>query len=396
MELYIFDRELNFKGILESYSNLRWVRKYHKAGEFELHCALTPEILELLKRENILWKKADDEAGFIEYRNLKQDKNGQEILVVKGRFLTKYLDRRIIWGSELLQTTVENAMRTLVNNNCINPIDKNRIIPNLIIEENKGYIQNINYHISYKNLLEELESISNVSNLGYKIKFNVNDKKLVFDVYEGKDLTVNQAINPICIFSKEFENILEQEYTDSINNYRNVSLVAGAGEGKERIFTTIGQANGLDRFELFTDARDLQDKKTVGEQENQHEEDIPIQEYMKMLEQRGIEKLAECKEITTFDSKVNVNSSLKYKDDFNLGDVVTCMSKKWGLMIDARITEIEEVYDEKGLSINITFGNTVPTVLDKIKSLAKQQIGGSIVTSITNVNVNNIDGGSFV
>ena len=114
---------------------------------------------------------------------------------------------------------------------------------------------------------------------------------------------------------------------------------------------------------MFVDARDLQSTKTV----NEEDVPIPISEYREMLEDRGRSKLSEHKEIQTFDSKVNLNSNLEYGSDFNLGDIVTCTSKKWGITIDTRITEIEEVYESTGRQINIVFGNNIPTLIDVIK-----------------------------
>ena len=97
-----------------------WTRRYSKCGEFELHCNLTPETIELLKRKHNL-EKGDLEAGYIYYRNLSQDSNGQETLAIKGKFLTGYLGRRIIWGTENLNITAELGIRELINNHAINP-----------------------------------------------------------------------------------------------------------------------------------------------------------------------------------------------------------------------------------------------------------------------------------
>lgn len=359
MELYIFDRELNFKGLLEGHSSLRWVRKHAKCGEFELHCGLTPETLELLKRNNVIWKKDDLEAGYIEYRNITQDQEGKEVLIVKGKFLTGYLNRRIIWGNENINTTSELAIRDLVNKNCINPTDLNRKINLLQLGELKNYTKNINYQVSYKNLLDEIEGIANTNELGIRTLIDAANKKIIFDIYEGLDRTAGQGVNAPAIFSKEFENILEQEYTDSLNNYRNVALIAGEGEGAARQLVAVGEGTDLDRFEMFVDARDLQ------------KESKTTQQYKELLESRGNTKLAEQKEIKTFDSKINLRSNLIYKEDFNLGDIVTCTSKKWGITIDTRITEIEEIYEQNGFNVNVVFGNNIPTLIDKIKQVVR-------------------------
>ena len=363
MELYIFDKSLNFKGVFESYTSYRFVRRYYKAGEFELHCGLTDEALALLTRDSIIYKKDDPEAGYIEYRQLTQDATGKEVLVLKGRFLTGYLNRRIIWGTSILNTTAEAAMRTLVTQQCISPTDNARIIPNLMLGTLKGYTDTVDYQTSYASLGDELESLSNISNIGHRIKFDRANSKLVFETYKGLDRSVSQSINPRCVFSKEFDNVLEQNYTDSSNNYKNVCLVAGVGEGTARKLVTVGTGSGLDRLEVFNDQKGL---SNVVDNVNLSDAD-----YNKLLTEKGREKLAERADVKTFDSKINLNSNVTYKTDFDLGDIVTCMSKKWGITIDARITEIEEVYERGKPSINITFGNNVPTIIDKIKQLIK-------------------------
>lgn len=360
MEIYIFDRNLNFKGIVEQFISLRYVRKYHERGEFELQCSLTIESLVLLKRENIICLKGDIEAAYIEYINLKKDDDGNEIMVAKGKFLTGYLDRRIVWGTEIINDTAEKAMRQLVDHNCINPTDANRKINNLSLGNIKNFAAAVNYQVSYANLGDEIENLSNISDLGHRLKFDISNRKLIFEVYEGLDRSINQNINPRAIFSKEFENVMAQEFTDSLNNYRNIALIGGIGEGSDRKLAVVGNAAGLDRFEIFADQRNL---SNVDDNNNP----ISNADYMNLLIEKGNETLATTKEILTFDSKINPNSNLKYKTDFDLGDIVTCVSKKWNLVINTRITEIEEVYEVDGQSINITFGNNIPTLIKKLK-----------------------------
>ncbi|EDT84703.1 siphovirus ReqiPepy6 Gp37-like family protein [Clostridium botulinum] len=385
MELYIFNRDLELKGILDTFTSLRWIRRYNKSGEFELHCALNSNTLELLKRDNVVYKKNDVEAGYIETRQLKIGEDGQEYLEVKGKFLTNYLDRRISWDRVSFDGKTEDLMRELVNYNAINPTNINRKIPNLILGDLKNFTEDIKYTNSFGNIIEQLENISNTNNLGYKNILDIKSRLIKFDIYKGVDRTINNGSIAPCIFSRDFENILEQEYMDSLNNYRNTTLIAGAGEGKDRKITYIENGNGLDRYELYVDARDITDKEekkkivtdydeegnVTGEHEETEEVEIPWERYKPLLLQRGKEKLEECKEIQTFDSKINVLGNNKYKVDFDLGDIVTVVDKNWGIRIDTRITEIEEVYEEKGLEVNVVFGNNIPTIIDKIKQVVR-------------------------
>lgn len=364
MEIYVFDNELNLQGILGQYTSLIWRRRYSKHGDFELHCLLTPEHLDLLKIGNIIWKNDDAEAGYIQYRNLSMNDDGDEVLVVQGKFLTGYLNRRIIWGTENLNMTSELTIRELIDKNVINPSDLDRKINIMALSEVKGYTQTTNLQTSYKNLLDEIEDIASTSELGIRTLFDLQNKQLIFDIYQGLDRTESNGVNPPAIFSKEFENVLQQEYTDSSNNYRNVALVAGEGEGVDRKKVTVGEGVGLDRYELYVDARDIQSKKdddTV----------IPEAEYLQLLSDRGNDKLSKYKDIQTFSSKINLNSNLIYKEDFDLGDKVTCVSKNWGITIDTRITEIHEIYEASGKQVNVVFGDSMPTLIDKLKEVVK-------------------------
>jgi len=365
VELYIFNKDLELKGILDTFTSLRWIRRYHKSGEFELHCALNSDTLNLLQRENIICKKGDDEAGYIETRRLRIDSTGQELLEIKGKFLTSYLRRRINWGQLIFNGKTEELMRKLVNDNCISPT--NRALPNLILGSLKNFDDTIQYQDSYGNILDCLESLSNTSDLGFRNILDINKRKIIFEVYKGIDRTVDNGVIAPCIFSRDFENLLEQEYFDSLNNYKNTALIAGAGEGKDRKLTSIEEGQGLNRYELYVDARDLQNTKTV----NNEEVSIPDNEYIPMLLQRGKEKLAECYEVQTFSSKINTQGNNIYKKDFDLGDIVTIVDKKWGIQVDTRITEVEEVYEGGKVEINPTFGNNIPTIIDKIKQVVR-------------------------
>lgn len=374
MELYIFDSNLQFLTIIDCYTQFRWVRRFYSNGEFELSAPLNSLTLEILKENNIIVKKDSTEAGMINYRQLKLNSNGVEEINVKGKFIKDILSRRIVWGTENYNNyNTELMLRDLVNKNVIDPSNINRKIPSVILGDLNNYTDVISKQISYKNLLEIMEDVTLISNIGTRLDFSVADKKLVFNTYKPLDRTINQNINVPAIFTKEFDNILEQEFTSSNTNYKNTVFVAGAGQGINRKKITIDSGNkGLDRVELFVDARDLQDTKSVTSGDNTEEVPIPLEEYNKLLLNRGQEKLKECVDVNSFTSKINVNqNNLIYKQDYDLGDIVTCINRKWNIKVNTRITEVEEFFNTNGKEINIVFGQELPTLIDKIKQLKK-------------------------
>lgn len=76
-------------------------------------------------------------------------------------------------------------------------------------------------------------------------------------------------------------------------------------------------------------------------------------------------------ETLAFGSKINTNANLKYGTDYDLGDRVTCINKRWNVRIDVRITEIAETYETSGEEIDITFGESLPALLTQIRQITK-------------------------
>ena len=155
-------------------------------------------------------------------------------------------------------------------------------------------------------------------------------------------------------------------------------LVAGAGEDENRKTLALGSDNSsFDRYELFVDAKDISDKESktrivtdelTGEKiEETYEVEIPLETYNKLLEARAKDKLSECTKVETFDCIISNTNNLIYRVDFDLGDKVSIINKKWGLMLNERIVSITETYDIEGLKIDIEIGSNIPTLVEKIK-----------------------------
>lgn len=339
----VYNKAYERIGFIESYSYLSWVRRYSSTGEFELKCA--PENLPLLSLGNILAKNGDNEGAIIE--TILVESVEQEIITVRGRFLTVLLESRIIWNTEKLQGDIGQCIGQLINNHAINPVEFDRLIPNLSYES-LVIGKNISMQVSFKNLLEAVTGITSETGIG--IKGVLTAGKISLSLYIGQE-------QPF-VFSREFENLLSQNYTDSIKDLANVAKVAGEGEGTDRQIIVIGEAAGLARKEVFIDARDLASSE-YGDNEK----------YLKALELRGSEKLYEKRRRESFDAVANTNSNLVYRKDFDLGDIVTVKSSLLGLSRRLRITEIIETYDETGLSVDLIFGDPLPTLSERLKGV---------------------------
>ena len=127
---------------------------------------------------------------------------------------------------------------------------------------------------------------------------------------------------------------------------KNVALIGGEGEGSARKYATSGNVAGLNRREMFVDARDISsdvDDRT-----------LTTEEYTALLTQRGREKLSENKDITSFEGQMETSIMYKYGADFFEGDIVQMMNE-YGHSAKVRVLEVVTSENEEGSSTYPTF-----------------------------------------
>ena len=345
MELYVFSADRSLLGVVEAYEHLQWTRRYSACGGFTLRAIADVNNLSLLRMGHILWKNDDVEAGIIDHIELNAQE--QEYITVSGRFATGLLARRIIWQTEMLQGNLSNAIAQLLANHVIAPSDPDRAISGM------GFIspplsQSVTMQVSYRNLLTTVEDLCAACDVGLRTAFDPVTRVFTVTLYEGRSTSA--------VFSREFENLTEQAYTHSVRDYACVALVGGEGEGELRTFVTSGSGSGLGRYEVFVDAKSLR-SGDFGEG------------YAAALIQHGEIRLKELGMAQSFDATLHEHGNLRYREDFDLGDMVTVVSPRWGMSMRTRITEIEETYGADGRHIDVVLGRGALTLAQKLKGV---------------------------
>lgn len=342
MELLLLDKDFKICGIIDDYSSLVWNRKYYECGNFTVE----PNIKNLkeFKNAKYIYCKEFKETAIIETFNKKDTIIGVQASYT-ARFLESILEQRVINQTQkFVNKTTEDIIRELVSTFAIN--SGKRTIPNLVLGERKGIGTIRTTQITGDNLLTKIYELCKEDELSISLTYNFDNNQLIFEVWQGGDRRDTQNENTWAIFSKNFENILEDEYSIDETKYCNFAYVYGEGEGENRVVVEVNRIKiGEERKELYIDARDLQkDEETTDAQ------------YLEILKQRGIEKLNECNKVETTNFNINTLSNLQYKKDFDLGDIVIYINDELGFNIENRIVEITESYENGNKTINVTFG----------------------------------------
>lgn len=370
LDIYIYkldnDGAFDALGVINKYTSLIWPSKFNGYSEFELNAPVTPENKTLIKKGNIIWCGGEN-AAVIEIIQSDTNEDGQKVYKVKGRTLELLLTTRIIWDTyNCVNKYASSAMYEIVNKQCVNPTDSTRKIPFLECANDEQLGKKIHFQKTGGEVYAALESISLDANLGFDVLFKPKEKKLIFKVTEGTDRS-NPFQQGSVIFSTDLEDILSSSYYTNDQDVKTVALVAGEGEGTDRIKVISGDnaSWGFLRKELYVDARDLQSET---QNEDGTTTTISANDYKNILNNRGTEKLAECVTTESFEAKMRVTGDVQYiyGIDYNKGDKVLVQDTDLNVQVVATISEISENYDDE-YELIITFGFSYPTLIQKIK-----------------------------
>lgn len=373
MLLYVYSPNMELLGLVEEIESLIWTRKYWVSGAFKLLVAFDRQKKELLKSGNIIMKQGDVEAVYIQYVHIYKNVEGFEEIEIQGHFLPIWVGKRVI-ASQLVnvEDTAQNIIGRIVDENCV-ATAQNRKIPRLSMGAGKVTGGNVITYTSkkYENVLDAIEGIAQSAKIGFRIVTDRATGLHMFECFKGADKTEkNNAGNPPCIFAPEFDNVLGQEFSETIQKYRNTAYIEGEKREDETYISAIfnDENTGLDRNEMFVSGSNI---KQTYKNETDTEVTMTDTDYRQALLDRGKEKLESYPISREFASDINAHANLRYRVDFDLGDKVTIINSRWNTRIDAIITEISEIYEANGERLEIQFGEAVPSLYKQIKTISE-------------------------
>lgn len=367
----IRNTETELIGIIDAAQSIIWHSVFFGVGDFEIYTEATPQALEILKENNYVTRPNDIEIGIIESVNIVNDETTGAMITAAGRFAKSILDRRIIYNlsgtvnrATTLRGKVETAVRTLVQNNAIScSFDSKRNIAILELGAAAGISANIvdengnaaEKQVSYDNLLLYTDTLLAEYGLASTVILDAARQKLQYIVYAGINRSVDNVneASPV-VFSQEFDNLISSDYMCNTTPERNTALIGGEGEGTARFYALLaGNERDLQRREIFINASSI--SKTYKD-ENEEEKTYTDAEYTAVLKAKGKQDIAPLKTQISFSGVLDIqNGNYVYNRDFYLGDIITVQDNTLYIYTNARITEITEVQDENGYTVDAIY-----------------------------------------
>lgn len=328
MAFNVYDQNLDRIGEINTVISSVWQEKYCDRGACQLVVSDSVVAARLLVPDNFIGKTGGDTLWQIK----SKEKRGG--LLWANGFTANYtlLDDRIYDGLHR-SSVIETDLRAAVSGT--------RPAPIIGLAPTRGLPGAATSEHTYPTLFALCKDLCASADYGFRFRHDKANRKLLFDVYRG-------AERPNAKFSEPFGNLAHLVLQQSNLDYKNLAYVGGSGQADERIYTVAGQtsASGLDRREMFVDARDLRYDET---------EQTP-DEYLALLQQRGLEKLNE------HNRKLSVSFDVNPEDfgkSYALGDVIYCILPEDDLKLFVRVIAYEETIENNATSLTITVGTPI-------------------------------------
>ena len=335
MNYLIYDQNGKKQALLQNVTSIQWKPRYWDSGSAEIHARPTDENIKYLVEHNRIVCQERGEILFIDYvQRTDQNSDGAD-MVIHGS-LDNLGDR--INTSTLSITNVEEGLRKLVT--------QNQRGLDITLAPAKGLTAKVaRTKTTWQTLRSTFADFCQESGLGWRQI--VKDGQLnVLEIYQGKEAKNAR-------FSDDLGNITSQEYIKDLSDYFNYIYVLGEENNGIRTQLVIdARAEGEAIIEKYVDARDLQSTYT-GDDGNEHT--YSSEEYTALLNARGQQKYAEMlSQAYSFEFELNEQNRIAVLGrDYDLGDIVPVISKRFGVANLARLTGLN-IVEEQNTNTKIT------------------------------------------
>jgi hypothetical protein len=378
MLLEVYDKNtLDRVDVIRTYTFVQYTDYFNDVGTFSVKVPVSEKSLQYLLIEGnyILFEKLGDKLimGIIKYFH----KEGVETptVEIKGYMLPHVLTYRCFVRTYQKSGKVFDIQRDFLTKMYINPDDlKRRIDMFLLASEYDANTQEIDYCKTGSDAAESIRDMNMPYHYGFGVvpvivKYNPttdrpqNFSGMIFEQYVPVDHRVgNTSGNDPVIFDTELNNVENIVYEIDATKAKTMAVVAGQDSGDDRKVVEVGDLDsiGIDRNELYVDARDLQ-KQEDNSFEFSSERIIGSGAEQTVWNSASVASLDDV-EITSFNIKGNF--SVENNTELNTGITLYAKPYLGGVSYTpVNLVDMSEV--ESGI-INVSFDVTVNASDDNV------------------------------
>ena len=338
--IIVYNEELtNFKEISHALS-IQMEEHYNAIGKAIITLPIDDYNISAIQNGGIIYDTVRDMSFVI--RNHKYD-TSRATVTVNAYTCNRLLNKRAIIQKNTI-TNIEIGVRSVVEGNL-------RGLPNVEIGELNGFDDSTETMLYGGQVLDEIMPILETAKIGNRMRWDADRRVHVFELYKGRDLT--EGIHAV-VFSEEYKTAKDLVIANDDSVFKNVIYVPGTlkDDAETEIVVEVGTASGGERFEKWLDRTFRQDSEETQTQ------------FKERLKQIGLEEIARLISRHTFSVSIDTK---EYGTTYELGDVVSCVSQRFGVELKSRITSVKYTLDISGEKINLILGEPILTALGEVK-----------------------------
>ena len=306
-----------------------WTHRYAKSGDFTIRTYPTDEAISTYKIGALIISAPIYDVGIVEAIDITEQN-----MEIRGRTADCILERRVYEKTEVFTGKAKSILSGLMTR-----FTGARALPVLITGDAPD--ESVDFQKTGATVLDVLQAVCEQTGLGYSVTYAPDTGFFTITTKIGEDKTD-------LIFSPEYDNLTNPIYQSDIATYGTTAYVAGEGEGEARTVVTAGDStkSGLERFEIYIDARG--DQKTDGQTHSSYESQLKAT-GTEELKNRGVSE-GMCGDIVTS------GGQYEYGVDYSLGDTIKAEYRQWGVQTATyTVTEVEESQTASGYFVTPTF-----------------------------------------
>lgn len=333
MELHVFDPSFTYRGRVQNWINMTWTEEYKGEGKFTLVTYDTDQYAELL-RKGYFFFRTDRPVAMMA---VKVERNTDENTITVCGYTTLHLLTRRIIDLPHEFVNIESGIYTMIQKDL-------RGLPGVVTAPERGLTEEYECNIEGVVMLDGVMEMLNESSYGIRANFDYANKQHVIEVYEGVDRTYNSEHGGT-VFSQEFGNLKSLVATEDDDLFKNVVYVTGSSDNDPA--TVYYQY-------VSPEAGEQENWREIIVSGENQESGQSIEDWQEKQEQIAKKTLQEHKSALSFEVELGLGV---FGAKYDLGDKVTCKSKRYGLQFDTQITEYQYSYKKGVETVKIVLGD---------------------------------------
>ena len=318
---------------------------YNDIGKLVLVAPVNDYNITALKVGNLLFDTDRDVTFFIANTKIETDTNR---ITANGYTANWILNKRCI-ASKYTLTNLESGVYDIVNANM-------RGMERLSTAPVEGLAERTNTILDGGQILDEIKPFLEEAELGNKMVWNPDTLSHTFKIYKGKDLT--EGIHAI-VFSDEQGTARDLVINDDDSTLKNFAYVKGQLSDGTEFVETVGTATGDNRREVWFDTSVTQESGESVSECKERAIAYATMELGKRIKRQSFSVAIDSSELGTL---------------YNIGDLVSCVSIRFGVTFIARIKGIKYTLDNKKTKTEILLGEPKLTVIDEVKITTRNTV----------------------